>query len=382
MADHGGPPILSFACDPKDSTMAPPQAALPRRAGLLMSLATAALVATVASAGPRDDALAALAAGDLKTAKKSLATLDAHLGNKKKLVRAEVLSRRYLTEALYHKAREKQDDMLMALRQACLVHPDSDPDLTIIGNGEMVDMYYAVCGEVEQRPEVDIASLKLPDAPIRIDGVIPGEEFPLRQGRHLVQVECANGNWSTRWSELTRAEDWGERCPGGKLADAEAPISDDIMPAFLSGGEDLGDDEMLDDEMPDDEMPVDEVAVSTPPAAATAPVETPVEAPAAASVEAGAAAPSARSSSDQKPSGQRLLVDCAPTPCSVSVNGKDIGKSPLETHLESGDYDLSLKAGPNSMTRKISLATDHPTTTVQWDHNKLELKVDQPRTGK
>ena len=410
--------------------MAPPQAAPRRRAGLLIPLATAALVATVVYAGPRDDALAAIAAGDLKTAKKSLSTLDDHLGNKRKLVRAEVLSRRYLTEALYHEARGKQDDVLAALRQACLVHPGSDPDAAIIGDGAMVDMFYAVCGEVEQRPEIDISGLKLPDAPVRIDGVVPGEEFPLRQGRHLVQVECANGNWGTQWSELTRAEDWSELCPGGKLAAAQAPVSDDIvdavMPAFLGGGDDeMMDDEMMDEvpadevpaeeapaeeapaeEAPADEAPAEEVPAEEAPAEeapaeeapaeeAPAPPEVPVvpadeapappkvpAAPVEETVESLPAAPASPSKPAKDGDSYSLIVECLPTPCTVSVNGESIGESPLDTRLDSGMYDLSLKAGPNSVTLKLTVSADLPTTTVEWNHKKLEWKVDQPNASK
>ena len=80
--------------------------------------------------------------------------------------------------------------------------------------------------------------------------------------------------------------------------------------------------------------------------------------------------------------GYRLVVECVPTPCTVRVDGEVVGESPLDTRLDAGMYDFSLKAGPNSMTRKLSLSADHPTTTVTWDHKKGEWKLDQPRMGK
>jgi len=384
--------------------LALPENAMARPHTAQLTALAAALVSMTAWAGPRDEALAAIAAGDLKTAKKAIGTLDDHLGNKKKLVRAEVLSRRYLTEALYHEARGKQDDVLAALRQACLVHPGSDPDESIIGDGALVDMFYAVCGEVKQRPEVDMAALKLPDAPVRIDGAVPGEEYALREGRHLVQVQCENGNWSTRWSELTKAEDWGEGCPNGALAAAAPPESDDVvdavMPSFLGGmgdgdmgDEDLGDGDMGDGDMGDGDMGEDAVEEDVDGlAAAPAPVPPPPPPDAAALAQPGpdtmrGTVPDQPEPADPPPpaarlDGYRLVVECVPTPCTVRVDGEVVGESPLDTRLDAGMYDFSLKAGPNSMTRKLSLSADHPTTTVTWDHKKGEWKLDQPRMGK
>ena len=376
------------------------------RTFLARSLAVlATLVSTTAWAGPRDDALAAIAAGDLKAAKKSLAILDDHLGMKKKLVRPEVISRRYLTEALYHETRGKPDDVLDALRQACLVSPGSDPDQAIIGDGSLVDMYYAVCKEVKQRPEVDLDSLKLPDAPVRIDGAVPGEAYAVREGRHLVQVKCRNGTWSTRWSELSRPENWGEACPGGKLAAAVEDQPEDlveaVMPSFLMGGGDMDGGDM--DGGPDgteaeasaadgasssdaagasssdaaDASSSDAAGASSSEAADASSSEA---AGASSSDAAGAATPPAQSTASAAGSAEkvRLVVKCAPSPCTVKVDGKVIGESPLITRVEVGERDFSLKAGPNSITRKLMLSADESTMTVSWDHEKGDWSLGTP----
>ena len=347
----------------------------------LPCVAAVALGSTVAWAGPRDDALAAIAAEDLKTAKKAIAALDEQLGGKRKLVRPVVLSRRYLTEALYHEARGKQDDVLAALRQACLVHPGSEPDEAIIGDGKMVDMYYAVCSEVEQRPEVDLSKLKLPDAPVRIDGVVPGEVFPVREGRHLVQVECANGKWSTRWSELSRSEDWAAGCPDGALASSEPDEPEDIVdaaiPAFLGGGGDMDDGDMDDGDMSDGDMSDGDMDAEGPDGEAAEDEGGAESAPTPEPVEPAPAEPAATATSEvaETSDGLRLEVACAPAACTVRIDGEKVGTSPFDTTLEPGDYDLSLKAGPNSVTRKLKISADAATTKVDWDNDKAELKV-------
>jgi hypothetical protein len=56
----------------------------------------------------------------------------------------------------------------------------------------------------------------------------PGSQ-PIFQGRHHVQVQCADGSWSSRWTQFNRAEDWGHACPDGALAPlvAPGPVSSD-----------------------------------------------------------------------------------------------------------------------------------------------------------
>jgi len=331
------------------------------------------VVASTAWAGPRAKALKAIEAEDYRGAKKALQDLDDYLGSAKTEILPRAVGLRYQTEALYHHKRGKESDTLKALRQACLVHPAGKPNPDILGAGALVDMYYAVCSEVQQRPEVDLAALNLPDAPLRVDGVVPGDEFPVRTGRHLVQVQCADESWSSQWSELTAAADWGAGCEGGAFAAAEAPASDDPMDMVPFFGGDEGDDGGTTmSEEPVAEEPVEEPPEAVPPPApeAAAPPAPEVEPPAP-EVEASAAPADG--------SAYALQVSCAPDPCSVQIDGEDRGSTTLEVELAAGMYDLTLVAGKKKIERKVSLSADHPTTIVSWNHRKDDWEMKQPR---
>ena len=287
------------------------------------------MLATMASAGTHTDVLNAIKAGDLRTAKQALAALDEALGSAQTEITPQTLGLRFQTEALYQHTKGKQAPTLEALRQACLVEPESKPNAEILGTGTLADMFYAVCSEVQQRPTVDLSTLAIPDAPLRIDGAVPSEDFPVRNGLHLVQVQCADGTWSSQWSELEKAAEWAATCPDGAVAAAEAPVSDDpmdLVPFF--GADDAGDEG-----------------------------GTTVEPEADAD---GAEAPDTPT--------YTVEVQCTPKPCTVSVNGDEKGPTKLAIELAEGSHELVLVAGETRTEKVVSLSSETPITAVSWNH--------------
>jgi hypothetical protein len=293
----------------------------------------ASMVATVASAGTQGEALKSIHAGELRAAKQALGVLDEELGAATTEVTAETLGLRYQTEALYHHIKGKQPPTLEALRQACLVEPESKPNAEILGTGQLADMFYALCSEVQQRPEVDLSELAIPDAPLRIDGAVPSSDFPVRQGRHLVQVQCADGTWSSQWSELAKATDWAATCADGAVAAAEAAVSDDpmdLVPFF--GADDAGDEGSTTVEPEPD------------------------------------ADGSESSDSATAPSTYTVEVQCTPKPCTVSVNGDEKGSTKLAIELSEGSHELVLVADEARTEKVVSLSAEQPITAVSWNH--------------
>ncbi len=289
-------------------------------AGVLAGHAPAAL-----ADGPRAQALQAIEEGNLRDARKYIVTLDDALAEAKSEVSAQAVGFRYQAEARYHDARNKTSDTLKALRQACLVHPGGKPNPTILGPGPLVDTYYAVCSEVQQRPEVELASLNLPDAPVRIDGLVPGVEFPVLEGRHLVQVQCADATWSSQWSTLDKPVDWAAGCADGAVAAAEAEVSDDPMDMVPFFGADGGEDDTT-------------------------------------------------TAADDHP----VTLECTPNPCTVSIDGVDKGTTTLELSLSPGEHTFRLAAGDKTVERKLALEDGENRTTLTWNHAEDTVDVVHP----
>ena len=311
-----------------------------RSASRLLFVGTFAGLATPAlAAGPRAKALKAIEEGNLRDARKYLDKLDEYLATAKKEIPAEAVGYRFQAEARYHHARNKETDALKALRQACLVHPAGKPNPKILGPGPLVDTYYAVCSEVEQRPEVDLAPLNLPDAPVRIDGRVPGGEFPVLEGRHLVQIQCADATWSSQWSTLEKPMEWTVGCADGAVAAAEAEISDDPMDIVPFFGADDGGDEG------------DGGTTTT-------------EAP----------------EGDSDTAAHPITLECTPKPCSVKVDGVDKGTTTLELKLSTGEHKFQLEAGDKTVERKLALDDSQASTTLSWDHTKDTVEITHKET--
>ncbi len=174
------------------------------------------------SGEPASTAREAILQGDPRTARKAIAELDAAIAATTTPVDAHLLGQRYQLEAALADLLARESDMLDAMRQAWVVAPNSQPDPEILTRAALADVFRAIGPEVSQRPAIDLASLGLPLSPVRIDGRAREDE-PFVSGRHLVQVECADGSWSTTWSTLQRRADWGHTCPDGALAAAPLP---------------------------------------------------------------------------------------------------------------------------------------------------------------
>jgi hypothetical protein len=334
-------------------------------AGSTALMAVGALV----HAKPRQQALEAIRAGDLRAAKGYLQDLDDYLGKAKKEIPANAVGYRYQTEALFHHARGKESDTIDALRQACVVHPGGAPNEAILGDGPLVDMYYAVCREVEQRSEIDLAALKLPEAPVRIDGLVPGEEFPVREGRHLVQVQCADSKWSTMWSDLSAPADWAHGCADGALAAAEAPVSDDPMddvPFFGDG--DLADTTEVEDDG------VEAVAEANP--APKLPPPPPPPPPPAAAKASPAPEPAAATPTSTDGPLFALEVHCTPGPCTVTLDGTDHGSTKLELQVTAGEHKLALEGGGRTLQRTLKISDNHTATILRWNHSQNSVEMD------
>ena len=276
---------------------------------------------------------------------KYLEKLDEYLASAKKEIPPEAVGFRYQIEARYHQERGKEADALKALRQACLVHPGGKPNPKLLGEGPLVDTYYAVCTEVQQRAEVDLATLELPDAPVRIDGLVPGGEYPVLQGRHLVQVQCANDAWSTSGPSSAPAE--GCRMPRwcpGRCRGRDVRRSDGHRLLWWGRRRrrrrNRNHRAWRRTEAPPDE-PVEEAAPAEPPAPAPE--------------------PTTESASPQpRPRNYSLTVQCTPDPCTVKLDGADQGATDLDLKVGLGEHATRAGDKTSSARSRSKTATRAP----------------------
>lgn len=179
----------------------------------------------VALAGdPAADARSAVATGDVRGAREAVEALDAALGRSREEVRTEALAFRFQIEGAVADLRSRDAEMMAAFRASWVVAPTGRPDPSALSRSDLVRAYKSVQSEVFQSAPVSLDGLRLPAAPVRIDGQEPGAQ-PVFKGRHHVQVQCADGSWSSRWSSLSRPEDWGHACPDGALAPLAAAVA-------------------------------------------------------------------------------------------------------------------------------------------------------------
>ncbi|HCH61205.1 MAG TPA: hypothetical protein DFR83_00275 [Deltaproteobacteria bacterium] len=160
----------------------------------------------------------ALAAGDVRSARSAVGELDTALGGSRSEVLSVQLAFRYQAQGAISDLQSRQREMHEAFRNAWIVAPNGRPDRDVLTRPDLVDAYGAVQSEVFRSEVVDLRWMKLPEnAPVRVDGVPVGTQ-PVFRGRHHVQVQCADGSWSSQWTVFNRAEDWAHACPDGALA--------------------------------------------------------------------------------------------------------------------------------------------------------------------
>ena len=173
---------------------------------------------TLALAGdPAVEGRDAMHQGNVRAARGALAELDAALGNARQLVTNEEVAGRYQLAVAIADLRARDGEMRAAMRQVWVVSPDCVADRSLLTRSSLVTALASERAEVMARPEVDLPHLELPDGVIYIDGVELGT-VPIYEGRHLVQVQCADQTWSSAWSWMDRPEKWGMACPNGALA--------------------------------------------------------------------------------------------------------------------------------------------------------------------
>jgi len=182
--------------------------------------------AALAGGDPATELRSALSLGDVRSARAALARLDAELGSTRVAVSPEALSMRFQAEGAIGDLLSREKDMLQAFAAAWVVAPTGRADLDVLTRPDLVTTFQTVQSTVFQRTPLSLDAARLPDAPIRIDGRAPGAQ-PVFPGRHHVQVLCADGTWSSRWSSLTRSEDWGHACADGALAASSTTVADD-----------------------------------------------------------------------------------------------------------------------------------------------------------
>ena len=191
----------------------------------------------------------------------------------------------------------------------------------------------------------------------------PVASTPVLQGRHLVQVQCANDAWSTQWSELDAPAEWAAGCPDGALAAAEAEMSDDpmdIVPFF--GGDDEGDE--------------GETATTEPDAAPDAPPDEPVEEAAPPAPAPEPTTESASAAPAPAPGNYSLTIRCTPDPCTVKLDGADQGATDLDLKVGLGEHTLELAAGDKTLKRTLSLKDGHAGTTMKWNHGQNSVEME------
>ena len=218
---------------------------------------------------PPVEVRSALASGNVRAARVAISELDASLGDARSEVSSEALIFRYQAHAAIFDLQSRDRDVLEAFRRAWIVAPTGKPNRDVLTRPDLVDTFLAVQSEVFQLDVVDLRWMKLPeDAPVRVDGMAVGTQ-PVFRGRHHVQVQCADGSWSSRWTTFSQPEDWAHACPEGALAvrvvaapaAADPTVLDIEMPEQLSStplaseGEE-GTPPGGDESIPDDETPL------------------------------------------------------------------------------------------------------------------------------
>jgi len=184
---------------------------------------------------PATEVRSALAMGNVREARKAIVALDEALGSARGPVSQEELALRYQAEGALADLLSREKDMLEAFQASWVVAPTGVASPDVLARPDLVTQYAAVQSEVFQRPPIDLRWVELPEAPLRIDGRPQGSQ-PVFRGRHHIQVMCADGSWSSRWSELKRSENWAHACPDGVLAplsvvvdDAGAPVTVEVV---------------------------------------------------------------------------------------------------------------------------------------------------------
>ena len=173
---------------------------------------------TLALAGdPAVEGRDAMHQGNVRAARVALDELDQALGNARRLVPNAEVSGRYQLEAAIADLRARDGDMRTAMRQVWVVAPEGTTDPSLLTRSSLVTALAAQLPSVMARPEVDLAHLRLPEGNVHING-LPLGDMPIREGRHLIQVQCADNTWSSAWSWMDRPERWAEACPDGALA--------------------------------------------------------------------------------------------------------------------------------------------------------------------
>ncbi|HCH62565.1 MAG: hypothetical protein CL927_14830 [Deltaproteobacteria bacterium] len=334
---------------------------------------------------PRAKVLEAIADDNFREAKRHIEDLDCALESATEEVSPEAMGYRYQLEARLQQARGKESDALKALRQACLVHPGGKPDREVLGDGPLIDTYYAVCTEVQQRPEIVLTALELPDAPIRIDGRVPGGDYPVLEGRHLLQIQCADATWSSQWSSLESPSEWAEGCPEGAVAAAEADRSDDPMDMvpFFDDDDDGGDEgstetteDAADNEPEAQPDPAPGSATGSAVVPSDAEEETATEDHAGESKDAAGAVATAGAPATTAGAVYTLDLRCAPSPCTVMVDGQDQGLTELKLQVGVDKHKIELKAGDKSIDRTLSLEAQHSMTILKWNHDQNSVEME------
>ena len=218
---------------------------------------------------PATEVRSALSMGDVRQTRKALANLDASVGSSREAVSPELLALRYQAEGAVGDLLSRQKERDEAFQAAWVVTPTGAANPDVLTRPDLVDAYNRVQSMVFQLPPVDLRWIELPDAPVLLDGVPLGQQ-PVFPGRHLVQVMCADGSWSSHWSSLNRSRNWGHACPDGALAPAGTVLAADGTPQLV----------VADVETPIDATPGNPSdATTSPPDGATPPDTTSPERP-------------------------------------------------------------------------------------------------------
>jgi|GEM_PF-3671222 len=185
--------------------------------------------ATALAGDPATEVRSALAAGDVRAARDAIEAFDKALGSARTIVSTEDLAMRYQAEGAVADLRSREKEMVAAFQAAWVVAPTGSANPDVLTRPDLVAAYNQIQSSVFQRTPIDLRWVDFPDAPVLVDGQPQGQQ-PVLRGRHHVQVQCADGSWSSKWSTLNRSEDWGHACPDGALAPVGAVVPVDGQP--------------------------------------------------------------------------------------------------------------------------------------------------------
>lgn len=199
---------------------------------MLLLWLTAVLAGTPPEVSELEDAVIdAISAVDAPGAERVLAQLDEALATAKDPLQPATLARRYQLEAAIQALRSRPSEVETALVQAIILDPSTQLDPRLLADRAAHRSLEAARRRAAVRPTIDPGPLGLTAPGLHVDGkpLPPGARLPA--GRHHVQAPCADGRWSSAWTQLEVPSAWWYLCP------ADAPAAP-APPPLLERAED------------------------------------------------------------------------------------------------------------------------------------------------